>query len=192
MTPTQSEGNPYGPATALLKEEHDLILRGLDVLERVARRLDDGKPVARETIEKLVGFFRTFADRCHHGKEEAMLFPALEEAGLPREGGPTGVMCYEHEVGRACVRGIAAAAARMAEDAAATGEIVQHARQFVPLLRAHIDKENDVLFVMADSILPPEDQRKLCDRYGRFTEENNACRIHEEPTAQIRELEAEV
>ena len=192
MTAAHSGTAGFGPATALLKEEHDLILRGLDVLEKAAGRLADGKPVARETIEKLVEFFRTFADRCHHGKEEAMLFPALEAAGLPRDGGPTGVMLYELVEGRSCVRAIAGAAARLAQDPGAGQEIVKHARQFIPLLRAHIDKENDVLFVMADSILSPEAQKDLLDRYDRFTEEQAGCRIHEEPMARIRELEAAV
>ncbi len=192
MQDTRFPGVRYGPATALLKEEHDLILRGLAVLEKAAVHLANGQPVARETVEKLVAFFRRFADRCHHGKEEAMLFPALEAAGLPREGGPTGVMVCEHEEGRACVRGIAGAAARLAQDPGAAREIVDYARQFIPLLRAHIDKENDVLFVMADSILPPGVQEALCDRYARFADEEEGCRIHEEPMALIRELEATV
>jgi hemerythrin-like domain-containing protein len=192
MSPAQHGDTAYGPATALLKEEHDLILRGLTVLERVAARLAEGRPVAPETLAKLVGFFRNFADRCHHGKEEAMLFPALESAGLPRDGGPTGVMCMEHEDGRACVQGIAAATARLARDPAAAQEVVQHARQFVALLRAHIEKENNVLFIMADSILSPENQQALFARYAQFTEEQAGCRIHEEPTALIRELEAAV
>jgi len=192
MVSSQSGASGYGPATALLKEEHDLILRGLAVLEKVAARLADGKPVPPGTVEKLVEFFRNFADRCHHGKEEAMLFPALEAAGLPRHGGPTGVMYTEHDEGRACVRGIAGAAARLAQDPGAAQEIVQHARQFIPLLRAHIDKENDVLFIMADSILSPEAQKDLLDRYGQFTEEQAGCRIHDEPTALIRELEAAI
>ena len=192
MVSSQSGASGYGPATALLKEEHDLILRGLAVLEKVAARLAGGKPVPPGTVEKLVEFFRNFADRCHHGKEEAMLFPALEAAGLPRHGGPTGVMYTEHDEGRACVRGIAGAAARLAQDPGAAQEIVQHARQFIPLLRAHIDKENDVLFIMADSILSPEAQKDLLDRYGQFTEEQAGCRIHDEPTALIRELEAAI
>lgn len=188
----EREGTRYGPATALLKDEHDLILRGLAVLEKVAARLAQGEAVAAGTVEKLVEFFRNFADRCHHGKEEAMLFPALESAGLPRDGGPTGVMCFEHEEGRACVRAIGGAAARLAKDPTAGREIVQHARQFIALLRAHIEKENNVLFVMADSILPQEAQRELFQQYDRFTEEQAGCRIADEPTALIRELEAAV
>jgi hemerythrin-like domain-containing protein len=189
MSASYAGGEEYGPATALLKEEHDLILRGLTVLERAANRLAEGKPVEPAILLKLVEFFRNFADRCHHGKEEAMLFPALESAGLPREGGPTGVMLCEHEEGRACVRGMAGAAARLAKEPAAAQEVVAHARQFVSLLRAHIHKENDVLFVMADSMLAPEAQRALCDRYGQFTDAEQGCRIQEEPTALILELE---
>jgi hemerythrin-like domain-containing protein len=33
-------------------------------------------------------FLTVFVDKCHHGKEEEFLFPALEAAGIAREGGP--------------------------------------------------------------------------------------------------------
>ncbi len=50
-----------------------------------------------------------FADQCHHGKEEDLLFPAMEAAGIPRESGPIGVMLEEHNIGRQYVRGMAEA-----------------------------------------------------------------------------------
>ena len=57
-------------ATGVLRKEHDAILRMLDVTEEVARQLDRGARVAPETLAGLLEFFRLFADRCHHGKEE--------------------------------------------------------------------------------------------------------------------------
>jgi hemerythrin-like domain-containing protein len=56
-----------------------------------------------------VDFVRNFADRCHHAKEEENLFPRMEARGVPRDGGPIGVMLFEHEEGRAYVRAIAGA-----------------------------------------------------------------------------------
>jgi hypothetical protein len=56
------------------------------------------------------GFFRNFADRCHHSKEEDELFPKMVEHGIPKEGGPIGVMLMEHDQGRAFVRGMSEAA----------------------------------------------------------------------------------
>src|SRR3970282_658833 len=81
--------------TGVLREEHEVILRALTVLERVGRDLAAGKSVAQETNAWLASFFRPFADRCHHAKEEAHLFPAMAEHGIPKEGGPIGVMLQE-------------------------------------------------------------------------------------------------
>jgi hemerythrin-like domain-containing protein len=37
----------------------------------------------------MMEFLSVFADTCHHGKEEDFLFPGLEAAGIPNEGGPS-------------------------------------------------------------------------------------------------------
>ena len=58
----------------------------------------------QEVLANLQEFFRLFADQCHHGKEEELLFPLLEQKGIPRTGGPIGVTLHEHEEGRALVR----------------------------------------------------------------------------------------
>jgi hemerythrin-like domain-containing protein len=71
-------------AILVLRKEHDAILKMLSAMEEAARRIESGKPVAPETLESLLEFFRLFADRCHHGKEEDLLFPLLESRGLPR------------------------------------------------------------------------------------------------------------
>jgi hemerythrin-like domain-containing protein len=92
----------------------------------------------------VVDFLKQFADRCHHGKEEDCLFPALVAAGMPDEGGPVGVLKHEHEEGRAYIATIAAASA--ADDLQALRPAV---RGYAALMRAHIDKENNVLFPIA-------------------------------------------
>lgn len=142
--------------TAGLREEHETILRAVAVLERLGRRLERGEAVEPGALPWLVEFFRTFLDRCHHGKEEQHLFPALERRGVPRDGGPIGVMLEEHDEGRSLVRAIAEGVER--RDERGIAEVI---RRFVPLLRAHIDKENGVLFPMAEEVLPAEEQRAL-------------------------------
>ena len=57
-----------------LRDEHEAILYGLDILEELADRLEDRQPVEIEDLEALVDFLRLFADRCHHGKEEGLYF----------------------------------------------------------------------------------------------------------------------
>jgi len=72
--------------------EHKIILQVLDAAEREARRMGETGEVRTERLEQMVDFFRNFADRCHHAKEEKLLFVRMEERGMSREAGPIGVM----------------------------------------------------------------------------------------------------
>jgi hemerythrin-like domain-containing protein len=57
-------------------------------------------------MEGLIEFFRSYADRTHHGKEEDLLFPAMIEKGFSREQGPIHCMLADHEHNRALTRAI--------------------------------------------------------------------------------------
>ena len=96
-------------ATAILMTEHRVIEQVLSVLEVMARRAEQMELLDAAAAGETLDFFRTFADGCHHGKEEGQLFPRLEARGLPREGGPTGVMMHEHQLGRDLLGRMAAA-----------------------------------------------------------------------------------
>src|SRR5512139_1069947 len=91
-------------ATDILIHEHELILRGVAVLERMARRANAGQDVPAGDARSIIEFIRKFADGCHHAKEEGVLFPAMIAAGIPPQGGPVAVMLSEHEQGRAAVK----------------------------------------------------------------------------------------
>lgn len=155
--------------TEILSGEHRVIEVVLGVLDRMAQDAFErgviDVPAARETV----GFIREFADRRHHGKEEARLFPAMESAGLPPHHGPTAVMRHEHEVGRAEVRRMDAAL-RDFEDAkgGAADAFAFAARTFVDFLREHIAKEDEILFPMADRILGDDAQTALLAEFQRF------------------------
>ena len=129
--------------TDVLRDEHRVILRALDLLEQA---IGPGPAIADAWWETAVAWLRAFADRNHHAKEEQSLFPAMAKAGVPSEGGPVAVMLDEHAQGRALIAAIADGAGAVRAAAA---------REYVDLLRAHIDKENDVLFPLADAVIDP-------------------------------------
>src|SRR5678815_874220 len=87
-------------ATDTLRAEHQGIERVIAVLEAALSRLEANQDVPAEIFKQVVDFFHGFVDTCHHSKEEIELFPTLERHGIPRQGGPIGVMLYEHEQGR--------------------------------------------------------------------------------------------
>lgn len=86
-----------------LKQEHDAILFALGILERMIAMIGAGAlPDAGDPLS-LLAIFEVFVGRCHQGKEEGMLFPALEAAGVSRDRGPIGRMLRDHEDCRGCL-----------------------------------------------------------------------------------------
>ena len=127
-------------ATQVLRHEHEAILKMLGASEEVARRLEQGEQVDQQTLDDLLEFFQLFADRCHHGKEEDLLFPLLEKKGFPRDGGPIGVMLFEHERGRLLIRQMAeATAAYKAGDKGAGEHEAEGGREDAPERSRPID-----------------------------------------------------
>jgi hemerythrin-like domain-containing protein len=179
-----------GPPTQVLKDEHALILEALDAIERKVTGLEAGAAPDRAYFEKAVQFLRTFADRCHHGKEENLLFKTMVDRGFPRQGGPIAVMLHEHETGRSFIRGIAEGAAAVGTDPGAAKKIIENGRGYIGLLRAHIDKENHVLFPMADNVLSSEDQEHLGKEFERFEAEETGAGVHEAMLKLLEELKA--
>ena len=177
-----------GTPTQVLMAEHELILEALDALERRVTAIGAGTPPDRAYIEKAVTFLREFADKCHHGKEENLLFRRMTERGFPAQGGPIAVMLSEHDAGRAYIRGIAEGAAKLGTDPAAANQIAENARGYIDLLRAHIGKENNVLFPMADRALTPEDQAHLAQEFERFEAEETGAGVHEAMLKLLAEL----
>jgi len=153
-------------ATEDLKHEHNAVLVALQILDKVAAAVAAKDDQAPAHLEQLLDFFKGFVDRCHHGKEEDVLFPELERRGVARDGGPIGVMLSEHEVGRGHVRAIAEGLARAKRgDAGSAGAITEHAQAYHQMLQAHIHKENNVLFPMADRLVPEDVADKLYEQF---------------------------
>ena len=175
--------------TEILSEEHRVIQQVLRCLEKIADQAESQGRLQREPAEKAVSFFRHFADACHHGKEEAHLFPAVEGKGFSRDCGPTGVMIAEHELGRQHVRRMAEAieaASRGDDEALRT--FVRHAREYNSLLANHIEKEDHCLFPMADQALTEDDQKKLLLTFQKVETEEIGAEVHDQYVMLANEL----
>lgn len=154
--------------TEILIDEHRLIIKVLDSLEEAADRLDNGDDVSPEFFLDAAEFVAGFADRCHHGKEEDILFVAMTAMDMPQDSGPVAVMLQEHDEGRRFTAGFRSAAEQMkAGDASAAADVVRNVYDYVNLLREHINKENHVLFPMADQIIPAGTMKKVSEEFDR-------------------------
>ncbi|MGQ9581935.1 MAG: hemerythrin domain-containing protein [Thermoplasmatota archaeon] len=176
--------------TEELRQEHRAIEVMLKVMGAVAERLRRGGAVEQRDLERVVEFLQVFADRCHHGKEEELLFPALVEAGAPGESGPVGVMLEEHRLGRERIKSLAEAAEARGRGAAdASSRIVESVNGYVGLLSEHIYKEENLLFPMADARLSDEKGRAILEGFERIERERIGGGRHEEFHRLLEELE---
>ncbi len=176
-------------AVETLMNEHRTIERVLDALVGFSEDVIRRGATEKEELGRFVRFVREFADACHHGKEEDILFAAMVEAGFPRKGGPIAVMLHEHDQGRALI----AALRSRAEQPGPWGdadrqEIAEVARGYSALLHAHIHKEDAILYPMAEQHLAPE----VMDRVGEDCARYEAERLgsHEELHALAEALVA--
>jgi len=175
-------------ATQQLKDEHEGVLLMLRILGAVSRLLASSGRINREHFAGMLEFLKVFVDKCHHGKEEELLFPALVIAGIPHDG-PIAVMLFEHETGRKYIRMMSEAFERYSfNDASAADAIVKNAEDYIALLADHIDKENNILFAMADDRLSPAKQQELWNGFEKIEEERIGAGRHEEFHALLHKL----
>ncbi len=174
-----------------LMTEHRAIERLLVVLESMSARLERGERIPPANMSDVVEFIAVFADKCHHGKEEGLLFPAMEAAGVPREGGPIGQMLEEHATGRAFVAEMRHASETYAGDPAAGAEFASGARGYAELLRAHIAKEDSVLYPMADKFLPVAVKMDLAEQFDGVERDVIGEGRHEAFHAMLERMESD-
>ncbi len=162
----------------------------LAIMENIADRLDAGQRIDPGNLEKIPKFIRDYADSCHHAKEEGLLFKELEAAGMPVEGGPITVMLQEHEMGRVFVVRIADAIDRYQKgDPEANKDVAESMRNYIGLLGLHIDKEDQILYPLADDRLSPEAQRRLSEGFERIEQDVIGSGRHEEFQSMLQEFQ---
>lgn len=173
----------------VLMSEHRVIEQVLGCLDKMADSAFNAGTLDVEHAREAISFIRHFADGCHHKKEEDRLFPALERHGMPHDAGPTSVMRHEHEVGRANVKRMdEAVTAFVRGDPAAADRFAFEARGFCDLLRDHIAKEDQVLFPMADRMLPPAAQDELMKSFDHAEKHEMGEGTHEKFVALAERL----
>jgi hemerythrin-like domain-containing protein len=135
--------------TESLRKDHDLIEKVIKSMQVTLELLKSGKKIPESILMPVVDFSKNFTDVCHHGKEEESLFPALERTGMPRNMGPIAVMLMEHQI----TKQIAAQMEQSARQYLQSGspeKLTSDISQYVEHVSAHLWKENNRLFMMAE------------------------------------------
>jgi hemerythrin-like domain-containing protein len=164
----------------MLMEEHRNIEKVLAALSRFAAGTAGEGEADRETVAMFAEFFRSYADACHHGKEEDLLFVEMTRAGMPADGGPIAIMLQEHKMGRELVGELAAigrGSGPLTQDELA--DFRRASGDFVDLLSEHIKKEDGALYPMAEQILPEAVFEDLQSKFNDFEQNRVGDKMHE-------------
>jgi hemerythrin-like domain-containing protein len=172
-------------AIADLMNEHEAILSAIQTLESMMVIMEKAPSVEPKDIHDFIGFLKEFADKCHHGKEEGLLFPALIQAGLPEKGGPIGVMLADHAQGRQFIREMEEALSPQVDRV----KLAQAAKAYATLLRNHIQKENMMLFPMTEKMLTEAQLEQLYEGFEEHEEKVIGQGRHEELHAMLKSLQ---
>jgi hemerythrin-like domain-containing protein len=152
--------------TRMLEYEHKFILKVVESTKALASKMDQGQAIEPDALRRLVDFMRSYADHCHHGKEEALLFPVLIKYGVPSEGCPIGALMHEHVNGRQLVRIIADnIEPYQAGESAARTEILDALQGIYKLYPNHIWKEDFLVFPMTHKVLGKVDLETLSAKF---------------------------
>jgi hemerythrin-like domain-containing protein len=163
-----------------LKQDHDDMRTMVAVLVEMANRFEEDERVAADDLEQLVEYMDTFVNRCHHAKEEQILFPALEESGMAREGGPLEIMTAEHQLESNFLTGMNDAVGRYANGDQNSGQaIAQYARDYAALLSRDMEQEDQLIYPLAEQQLSKSRQDEMTSQFEKIEREVLGPKRHE-------------
>lgn len=172
-----------------LRHEHNEITIMLDILGKVCELLDAGEDVDHEHLEQLHEFMTVFVDQCHHAKEEESLFPALESIDGDESKKLIEILLSEHKTGRKYAKAIGEAISDNEKmDPTNREKIVKYGRYYIRLLAQHIEKENNILFTMAEKNLSKEQNQELFEEFETMEEEKIGLGKHEQLQEILHQL----
>ena len=129
-----------------LTNELRLIGRVLDAFEVFLTSSEASGELDLVELNRVCVFLREFVELTHHECEEGLLLPAMESIGYGHNGGPLAHIRDEHARERRLVLDLRRAAVRKRVPPAERPQIVKLGRDLVAFERAHMKKENELLY----------------------------------------------
>lgn len=164
-------------AVDLMKEEHENIKRGLQVIRKMCISVLESGEVCYEDFENIIEFIRNYADKHHHNKEESILFKKMEEQIGQMVKAPLSGMFIEHDLGRLFISNLESSLKRVKDgDKDSRIDVIANAIGYADLLSRHIDKEDKVIYAFARrslSVDALEDVNNECRLVEKSAEEKN-------------------
>lgn len=173
-------------------EEHGYIKRMLVVIRKYCYRVLKNENVDYADFFDMIDFVRNYADKHHHGKEEAILFNKMvNELGPIAEKLVKHGMLVEHDFGRLYMQELEIAVKKVQTgDDEAKLDVIANAISYTHLLYRHIDKEDGVVYKYAKNNLSKESLEALDKECERVEVEATNNEVQRKYIKLLEEFEA--
>ena len=154
----------------ILMVEHRLIERMVDLMQAELERSGQGKMANLVFIDGAIDFARTYADACHHGKEESILFAKLAmKKLLPEHKKRMDELVLEHIQGRKIVTNLEMERERyMKGDLDAVGPILTICKSLAEFYPGHMEKEEKDFFIPSMEYFSKREQEEMVRKFWEF------------------------
>jgi hemerythrin-like domain-containing protein len=185
MAQTEAELNP----TEVLSQEHEIIRKVANAAKQDATIIQKSGQVDAARIAKFHDFFKNFADRCHHAKEEDELFPVLRETKV--DSVIIDLLIKQHEESRLLLAGIENVLKTLIDDdrnETYTQALGRYIFEYALLMDRHIRIENEYLWPLAAERLSDLQKDSLAKAFHKIETEDLGKGFHEKYHALAMEL----
>ncbi|MFP4169715.1 MAG: hemerythrin domain-containing protein [Methanomassiliicoccales archaeon] len=156
---------PIGP----LMMEHRRIERMVSLLHDELDAINRGRDPDLDFLEDSIDFMRSYADRCHHGKEEGILFKELKHKNLPEDLRKImDDLVHDHEMARENVNALERAGREYDRGRGPLEKVTDRLEFLVHLYPRHIGTEDKQFFIPCMDHFTEGEQQKMLERFFEF------------------------
>ena len=157
----------------ILINEHRLIERFVKLIKKEMEKIVSTQKVELNFIVVAVDFFRTYADRYHHGKEEGILFQGLSQKKLSDADEKMMLeLTMEHAYARRTVTNLERLKETYLDGKADTLKDILHLlKTLIELYPAHIEKEDKHFFLPSMKYFTQQEQGEMLSKFVEFDRE---------------------
>ncbi len=152
--------------TQTIVDEHVLILKGLE-LSKIARdKIERNQHPPKSFFKKAVSFFRNYADKYHHYKEEFLMFGFLAQEKEGQLDLEIGSLRHQHESGRRFLTRLEKSINGYAmKNEIAITSLLENMASFISILSRHIYREDNLFFPMVEQELSTDQKTTLLEQF---------------------------
>ena len=154
----------------VLTVEHLLIARMVDLVQGELEKIGRGKKADLIFIDGAMDFAKNYADLCHHGKEESILFETLARKRLlPEHKKLMDELVMEHVENRKIIISLEMARERYLKgDSDAVGQILTACKSLAEFYPRHMAREEKGLFPPSMEYFSQREQEGVVKKFWEF------------------------